>query len=107
MFCIGDIIITDTSGVGPLCCFLDKMMIYLDPDEHFDWSSADIEKKLRPGFLMNSINELSNILLAYKKDNYLYKKERSNFNEKIFRYKLLDDLNIIDKQIKKILEKND
>ena len=107
VFCIGDIIITDTSGVGPLCCFLDKMMIYLDPDEHFDWSSADIEKKLRPGFLMNSINELSNILLAYKKDNYLYKKERSNFNEKIFRYKLLDDLNIIDKQIKKILEKND
>ena len=107
VFCIADIVITDTSGVGPLCCFLDKMMIYLDPDEHFDWTSADIEKKLRPGFLMNNINELKNILLSYKNDPTLYQKERFNFNEKIFKYKSLDDLNIIQDHIKNILEKND
>ena len=107
VFCIADIVITDTSGVGPLCCFLDKMMIYLDPDEHFDWSSADIEKKLRPGFLMNNINELKNILFSYKNDPTLYKKERFNFNEKIFKYKSLEDLNVIHDQIKNILEKND
>jgi hypothetical protein len=56
---------------------------------------------------MNNINELKNILLSYKNDPTLYQKERFNFNEKIFKYKSLDDLNIIQDQIENILEKND
>lgn len=107
VFINSDIVITDTSGVGPICCFLNKKMIYLNPDDHFDWSGADIEKKLRPGFIMKNINSLKNILLAYKDNSYLYKKERSSFNKKIYKYKSLDDLNIIHNHIKNILDKND
>ena len=44
-------------------------MIYLDPDKHFDWSNSDIEKKLRPGFILNDVDELKNILSESLKQN--------------------------------------
>ena len=106
VFLFAGIVITDTSGVGPTCCFLDKKMIYLDPDKHFDWSNSDIEKKLRPGFILNDVDELKNILISYRNNGQLFEKERLNFKNKIFKYQSLNDLDIIKNQIDKILKKN-
>ena len=78
-------------------------MIYLDPDENFDWTKSDIEKELRPGFIWNNLDELKNILLSYNNDDNLYEKERIKFKNKIFKYQSLNDLSIIKNQIKKIL----
>ena len=103
IFFLADIVITDISGVGPACCFLNKKMIYLDPDENFDWTKSDIEKELRPGFIWNNLDELKNILLSYNNDDNLYEKERIKFKNKIFKYQSLNDLSIIKNQIKKIL----
>ena len=106
VFLLADIVITDTSGVGPVCCFLDKKMIYLDPDKHFDWSYSDIEKELRPGFILNDVDELKNILISYRNNGQLFKKERLSFKNKIFKYQSLNDLDVIKKQIEKILKKD-
>ena len=103
IFFLADIVITDISGVGPACCFLNKKMIYLDPDENFDRTKSDIEKELRPGFIWNNLDELKNILLSYNNDDNLYEKERIKFKNKIFKYQSLNDLSIIKNQIKKIL----
>jgi hypothetical protein len=105
-FLNSDIIITDTSGVGPLGCFLDKQMIYLNPDKQFNWKDADIEKSMRPGFIWSNIVGLRKILKEYHKYPYLFKKERLNFRKKIFKYQKLKDAGIILKQIKKILYNN-
>ena len=73
------IVITDTSGVGPLCCYLDKKMIYLNPDMSFNWDTSDIEKKMRPGFILNQIDETNQILKEYTNKPYLFSEERKIF----------------------------
>ena len=103
IFFLADLVITDTSGVGPACCFLNKKIIYLNPDDHFDWDQLDIDKNLRPGFILDNITKLKNILLSYENDNQLYEKERLIFKDKIFKYQSLNDLSIISKQVENIL----
>ena len=104
IFFLVDLVITDTSGVGPACCFLNKKMIYLNPDDHFDWSQSDIDKNLRPGLILEDINKLNNILLSYENNSKLYEKERLSFKDKIFKYQSLNDLRIIERQVKEILD---
>ncbi len=107
VFINSDIVITDTSGVGPLCCYLDKKMIYLDPDPPFDWETSDIEKYMRPGFIMNKINELSYVLKCYIDMPTKFAKERKKFTKTIFKYTSEEHLRIIERNIEKLLnEKN-
>ena len=103
-FFIADLVITDTSGVGPACCFLNKKMIYLNPDDHFDWGQSDIDKNLRPGLILDDINKLENILLSYENNSQLYEKERLSFKDKIFKYQSFNDLRIIKSQVDEILD---
>ena len=79
-------------------------MIYLNPDDHFDWSQSDIDKNLRPGLILEDINKLNNILLSYENNSKLYEKERLSFKDKIFKYQSLNDLRIIERQVKEILD---
>jgi len=79
-----DIIITDTSGVGPIGIFLDKKIIFLEPDKPFDWKSSDIQKNMRPGIIALSFTQLCAALLTYKKNINLFRKERSLFSKKVF-----------------------
>lgn len=79
-----DIIITDTSGVGPIGIFLDKKIIFLEPDKPFDWKSSDLKKNMRPGIIALSFTQLSDAILAYKKNINLFRKERSLFSKKVF-----------------------
>ena len=97
-----DIIITDTSGVGTTCCFLDKKIIYLEPDTQ-NWEDSDIEKDLRPGFILQHINDLSSSLRKYKDIPNLFSKERLEFRNKIFQFQSSEDLNKIAGVIDKIL----
>ena len=62
---ISDIIITDTSGVGPLGIFLGKEIIFLEPGTSFDWKLADLESDLRPGFICNQLEEVYAALKRY------------------------------------------
>ena len=104
IFFLADLVITDTSGVGPACCFLNKKMIYLNPDDHFDWGQSDIDKNLRPGLILDNINKLENILLSYENNSQLYEKERLSFKDKIFKYQSFNDLRIIKSQVEEILD---
>lgn len=107
VFFNSDIVITDTSGVGPLCCFLDKKMIYLNPDPPFNWETSDIEKNMRPGFVINKIDKLNYVLNSYKNKPNMFAKERKKFSKKIFKYTSENYLGIIDRNIEKLLnEKN-
>ena len=89
-----DVIITDTSGVATSGIFLDKKMIFLEPtSKQWNWSEADIEKKLRPGYVCSSYQELKKSLKnsIIKKD--FFKKDRKKFIKKVF-YKPNKDANI-------------
>ena len=107
VFFNSDIVLTDTSGVGPLCCYLDKKMIYLNPDTPFDWNSSDIEKNMRPGFILNKIDEINYILNSYKDMPTKYAAERKKFAETIFKYTSEENLELIEKNITKLLNEND
>ena len=102
LFFNSDIIITDTSGVASTCSYLDKKLIYLNPDNQ-DWENCDIEKNLRPGFVINSINELDQSIKKYLEFPDLFSKERSEFRNKIFKYQNISDLSKIREIIKNIL----
>ena len=79
-------------------------MIYLNPDDHFDWGQSDIDKNLRPGLILDNINKLENILLSYENNSQLYEKERLSFKDKIFKYQSFNDLRIIKSQVEEILD---
>tara|TARA_Y100000389_G_scaffold203062_1_gene250297 strand:- start:1411 stop:2598 length:1188 start_codon:yes stop_codon:yes gene_type:complete len=101
------IVITDTSGVGPLCCYLDKKMVYLNPDAPFDWTTSDIEEKMRPGFVLNKIDEINQVLKEYVNKPSIFSEERKKFATNIFKYSKEENFELIKLNIKKILdEKN-
>jgi len=102
VFFNSDIIITDTSGVGTTCCFLDKKIIYLEPD-NYNWEDSDIEKDFRPGLILQNINDLSPSLRKYEDYPNLFSKERLEFRNKIFQFQNSKDLNKIAGVIDKIL----
>ena len=81
---LSDIIITDTSGVGVLGAFLDKKIIYLEPDQPFNWEDSDIKPNLRPGFVCKKFEEVYNALNKYLSSNNLFDHERKNFVKEIF-----------------------
>ena len=97
-----DIIITDTSGVASTCSYLDKRIIYLNPDKP-DWENSDIEENMRPGFVVSSIVQIDRAIGAYIKNPSFYQEERRDFKNKIFKYQNLSDLNKINEIIKKIV----
>ena len=78
-----DIVITDTSGVGPICTFLDKKIIFLEPDKPFDWSKSDINSHLRPGFVCKTYPSLINALKKYNTSD-AFRMNRKKFVKKIF-----------------------
>ena len=84
VICLSDIIITDTSGVGTIGIFLGKKIIFLEPDNPFNWEESDIESNLRPGFICNTFDEVVNAIKNYANNNDPYVKERENFVKKIF-----------------------
>ncbi len=107
VFFQSDFVITDTSGVGPLCCYLDKKMIYLNPDPPFDWNSSDIEKDMRPGFILDKLGNASEIFDQYIKTPEAFSIERKKFTQSIFKYLGENSLDVFIYNIKKILnEKN-
>ena len=88
-----DIIITDTSGVGTSGIFLDKKMIFLEPtSKQWNWSEADIEKKLRPGYVCFNFKDLKKSLTNYVNKKDIFKKSRKEFIKKVF-YKSNKDAN--------------
>ena len=89
-----DVIITDTSGVATSGVFLNKKIIFLEPtSKDWDWSKADIEKNLRPGYICFNYQDLEKSLRnnILKKD--IFKKNRKKFIKKVF-YKPNKDANI-------------
>lgn len=105
VFFHSDIVITDTSGVGPICCYLGKKMIFLEPDQPFDWHSSDIEKKMRPGFIIKNKEDIYKALAKYKTTPLLFDKDRKDFTNSIFKYYNDESLSIIDKVVDEILNK--
>lgn len=103
VFFHSDIVITDTSGVGPICCYLGKKMIFLEPDQPFDWHSSDIEEKMRPGFVIKNKGDIYEALAKYKTSPLLFDKDRKDFTSSIFKYYTEDSLSVIDKVFDKIL----
>lgn len=107
VFFHSDFVITDTSGVGPLCCYLDKKMIYLNPDPPFNWETSDIKKDMRPGFILDKLSNLNEIFDQYKKAPNMFAEERKKFTQFVFKYLNENDFDLIIYNIKKILnEKN-
>ena len=104
VFFQSDFVITDTSGVGPLCCYLDKKIIYLNPDPPFDWNTSDIEKDMRPGFILNKLSNTSEIFDQYIKTPEAFNLERKKFTESIFKYLDENNLDVLICNIKKILD---
>ena len=89
---LSDIIITDVSGVATTCIFLDKKIIFLNPEQNFDWTVADIEKKYRPGFVCNSLEETIDSVKKYIKNLDPFIEDRKKFVDKMF-YKPHEDAN--------------
>jgi len=84
IFRIADIVITDISGVGPIGIYLDKKIIFLEPDlSLWNWDKADISKNLRPGYICKEFNEITRSIIKYKNNDPFVQKRR-NFVNKIF-----------------------
>ena len=103
---LSDIIITDTSGVGPIGIFLDKKIIFLEPDSPFSWNEADIESNLRPGFVCNKFDDLYQALKQNLNSKDQFAVEREEFVKKIFFDHTKNACNEISKNIKKIIYNN-
>lgn len=103
VFFYSDIIITDTSGVGPIGCYLNKKMIYLNPDPPFDWDSSDIEKKMRPGFIIKKKEDINEALVKYKAMPTLFDKDRKDFTNSIFGCQTEQSLSVIENKVDKML----
>lgn len=100
---LSDIIITDTSGVGILGVFLDKKIIYLEPDPPFNWQDSDIKSDLRPGFVCKKFEEVYNALDKYLNSNNLFNEERKDFIKQIFFKPEKDACGEISKSIDRII----
>lgn len=92
-----DIVVGDTSGILTTAIYLDKKIIFLEPDKFFNWSSADIEKHLRPGYVCNTFDDLLNATSCYmKKDEFIEKRNTFSdnvfFNKELNAYPLLKNL---------------
>ena len=92
VFMLSDIIVTDLSGVASTGIFLDKKIIFLNPEQNFDWTVADIEKKYRPGFVCNSLEETIDSVKKYIKNSDPFIEDRKKFVDKMF-YKPHEDAN--------------
>ncbi len=92
VFMLSDIIITDLSGVTTTSIFLDKKIIFLNPEKKFDWTIADIEKKYRPGFICNSLEETIDSIKKYINNPDPFIEDRKKFVDKMF-YKPYEDAN--------------
>jgi len=78
-----DIVIGETSGVLTTAIYLDKKIIFIEPGRQFDWSAADIEKKLRPGYVCRTFDDLLGATSDYIiKDEFV--KQRAEFNDRVF-----------------------
>lgn len=78
-----DIVIGETSGVLTTAIYLDKKIIFIEPGRQFDWSTADIDKKLRPGYVCRTFDDLLGATSDYIiKDEFV--KQRAEFNDRVF-----------------------
>ena len=104
---LSDIIITDTSGVAGIGIFLGKKMIFLEPDTHldsvFNWSDADIESNLRPGYVCKKHGDLFEALKKYSKSKDVFSKKRKKFVQRVFFKYNKNACFKISKSIKKIM----
>ena len=100
---ISDIIITDTSGVGPIGIFLGKSIIFLEPEISFNWKVADLESNLRPGFICKQLEEVYVALKKYLNSQDLFLEQRKDFVEKVFFQHNKDARNEISNVIDKII----
>ena len=103
---LSDIIITDTSGIGPIGIFLGKKIIFLEPDSPFSWNEADMESNLRPGFICKKFDDLYQALEQNLNSEDQFVVEREKFVKKIFFDHKKNACNEISKNIKKIIYKN-
>jgi len=98
VFYYSDILITDTSGSGVIGAFLNKKIIFMEPDKNFNWQNADISKHMRPGFICKDFKDVQYSLNQYLKKDKIFETKRLNFVKKIF-YKDNNYLNNIKKNI--------
>ena len=98
IFYYSDILITDTSGSGVIGAFLNKKIIFMEPDKNFNWQNADISKNMRPGFICKDFKDLQYSLRQYLKKDKIFETKKLNFVRKIF-YKDNNYLNNIKKSI--------
>jgi hypothetical protein len=94
IFFHSDILITDTSGVGTIGAFLNKKIIFMEPDKMFDWNTADIPKVMRPGSVCKKYKDLEYSLYQYLKNDKIYTKKRLSFVKRIFykNFNYIDDI---------------
>ena len=78
-----DIVIGETSGLLTTAIYLNKKIIFIEPGRQFDWSTSDIEKKIRPGYVCRTFDDLLGATSSYIiKDEFV--KQRAEFNDRVF-----------------------
>ena len=78
-----DIVIGETSGLLTTAIYLNKKIIFIEPGRQFDWSTSDIEKKIRPGYVCKTFDDLLGATSDYIiKDEFV--KQRAEFNDRVF-----------------------
>ena len=62
---------------------VNKKIIFIEPGRQFDWSTSDIEKKLRPGYVCKTFDDLLGATSDYIiKDEFV--KQRAEFNDRVY-----------------------
>jgi len=81
---ITDVLISSVSGIIVDFMFMDKPIIYLDPDEDdFKWQEADLPKEFRAGCVVDSMSELISKLKTTLTGQDEYKSKRREVLDQI------------------------
>lgn len=84
---ISDCLISDMSGIIPEFLFLNKPVVFIDPDVSNVWDSSSIPSEMRPGPVVTSIDDLiSCVEKAIQSPKEYFADERHQFLKYFFEY---------------------
>ena len=83
-----DLLISDVSGIIPEFLFLDKPVIFIEPDVADIWVDSSLPSSYRCGPIITEFDDLlKEIDSAFSKENDFYRTERDFVTNQIFSYK--------------------
>ena len=84
---MADILISDVSGIIPEFLFLDKPVIYIEPDVSDMWVDSSLPSSYRCGPVITEFDDLlKQIDTALLQLNHFYKTQRDNVTNMVFKY---------------------